>query len=141
MAEMLLRVWWTCATKSSGIDAQRLTEITAEPRRYGFHGTLKAPIALADEVSEGDFLDAVGRFSALQRPLTVPSLKLRAQHASESGSGGIDFGRDHSGPRLVRFSDCAQRRWNAAAGAGRRGAAGVKSMFQVPGFRCQSQPT
>ena len=61
---------------SSGIDQQRLTEITAEPRRYGFHGTLKAPIALADEVSEGDFLAAVGRFAAGQRPLNVASMKL-----------------------------------------------------------------
>ena len=61
---------------SSGIDPQRLTEITAEPRRYGFHGTLKAPIALADEVSEGDFLSEVGRFAAGQRPLNVPSITL-----------------------------------------------------------------
>ena len=52
---------------SSGIDQQRLTEITAEPRRYGFHGTLKAPIALADEVSEGDFLAAVGEILQLGR--------------------------------------------------------------------------
>ena len=61
---------------SSGIDPERLTEITAEPRRYGFHGTLKAPIVLADETSEGDFLGAVGRFAASQRPLAVPSIKL-----------------------------------------------------------------
>jgi putative phosphonate metabolism protein len=61
---------------SSGIDPQRLTELTAEPRRYGFHGTLKAPIALADEVSEGDFLAEVGRFAAGQRPLNVPSISL-----------------------------------------------------------------
>jgi putative phosphonate metabolism protein len=61
---------------SSGIDSQRLVEITAEPRRYGFHGTLKAPIALADEVSEGDFLAEVGRFAAGQRPLNVPSISL-----------------------------------------------------------------
>ena len=61
---------------SSGIDAQRLAEITAEPRRYGFHGTLKAPIALANEVSESELLAAVGRFSASQRPFTVPSIRL-----------------------------------------------------------------
>jgi putative phosphonate metabolism protein len=61
---------------SSGIDSGRLSEITAEPRRYGFHGTLKAPIALADEASEADFLAAVGRFAAGQRALTVPSIKL-----------------------------------------------------------------
>ena len=61
---------------SSGIDPERLGEITAEPRRYGFHGTLKPPIELADEASEGDFLAAVGRFAATQRPFSVPSIKL-----------------------------------------------------------------
>jgi putative phosphonate metabolism protein len=61
---------------SSGIDPERLAELTAEPRRYAFHGTLKPPIALADEVSESDFLAAVGRFAAGQRSLTVPSIKL-----------------------------------------------------------------
>ena len=43
---------------------RRLAEITAEPRLYGFHGTLKAPIELADGATERDFLDAVGRFAA-----------------------------------------------------------------------------
>jgi putative phosphonate metabolism protein len=61
---------------SSGIDPQRLTEITAEPRRYGFHGTLKAPIALVDDATEADFLAAVGRFAATQRTVTAPSLTL-----------------------------------------------------------------
>jgi putative phosphonate metabolism protein len=61
---------------SSGIDPQRLTELTAEPRRYGFHGTLKAPIVLAEAASESDLLAAVGRFAASQRSFTVPSIKL-----------------------------------------------------------------
>jgi putative phosphonate metabolism protein len=61
---------------SSGLDAERLVELTSEPRRYGFHGTLKPPMALADGASESDFMAAVGRFAAGQRPLTVPSLVL-----------------------------------------------------------------
>ena len=59
-----------------GIAADRLAEITAEPRLYGFHGTLKAPIVLADDVSERDFLDAVGRFAAAGHAFSVPSLEL-----------------------------------------------------------------
>ena len=58
----------------SGIDAERLAEITAEPRLYGFHGTLKAPMALADEVSERELLDAVGRFAATRRAFAVPAM-------------------------------------------------------------------
>ena len=61
---------------SSGLDPRRLAEITAEPRRYGFHGTLKPPMALIDDVSETDFLAAVGRFAASQRTFNTPPLAL-----------------------------------------------------------------
>lgn len=60
----------------SEITAGRLSEIIAEPRLYGFHGTLKAPIALIDDASERDFLDAVGRFAASRRAFSVPTLEL-----------------------------------------------------------------
>ncbi len=60
----------------SSLHRDRLAEIVADPRLYGFHGTLKPPITLADGVSERDFLDAVGRFSASYRAITVPSLAL-----------------------------------------------------------------
>lgn len=56
--------------------AERLAEFTADPRHYGFHGTLKAPIALADGVSERDLLEAVGRFAAGRRSVTVPAMEL-----------------------------------------------------------------
>jgi len=59
-----------------GVAMERLIEITAEPRLYGFHGTLKAPIALADDATERDFLDAVGRFAAGGRTFAVPGLEL-----------------------------------------------------------------
>ncbi|HYD04989.1 MAG TPA: DUF1045 domain-containing protein [Reyranella sp.] len=63
---------------STGLDPQRLGEIVAEPRRYGFHGTLKPPMALVDDVTEADLLAAVGRFAATQRAFTAPSLTLAA---------------------------------------------------------------
>ncbi|SKA27078.1 putative phosphonate metabolism protein [Enhydrobacter aerosaccus] len=61
---------------SVGFAPDRLAEITAEPRRYGFHGTLKPPMALTDDVSEADFLAAVGAFSVKLKPVTVPSIVL-----------------------------------------------------------------
>jgi len=63
---------------SSGLDPERLPAITAEPRRYGFHGTLKPPMALIDDITEADFLAAVGRFAATQRAFSAPSLTLTA---------------------------------------------------------------
>jgi len=61
---------------TSVFSAERLSEITADPRLYGFHGTLKAPIVLADDVSERDLMEAVGRFATGRRSVTVPSMAL-----------------------------------------------------------------
>ncbi len=60
----------------SAFTADRLGELTADPRLYGFHGTLKAPIALAEGFSERDLLEAVGNFAVGRRSLTVPSMTL-----------------------------------------------------------------
>ena len=60
----------------SSFTVERLTEITAEPRFYGFHGTLKAPIVLADDASERDLLEAVGNFAIGRRSVVVPSMTL-----------------------------------------------------------------
>jgi len=59
-----------------GVAMDRLVEITADPRLYGFHGTLKAPIALVDDASERDFLEAVGRFATGGHAFAIPSLEL-----------------------------------------------------------------
>ena len=60
----------------SGLFSGRLEDVTAEPRVYGFHGTLKAPIVLAEGFTERDFVDAVGRFAAGLRTVTVPAMQL-----------------------------------------------------------------
>ena len=60
----------------SAFTVERLAEITADPRLYGFHGTLKAPIALADGVTERDLLAAAGNFAVGRRSVIVPSMTL-----------------------------------------------------------------
>lgn len=47
---------------------------TAEPRRYGFHGTLKAPFALAKGVSEDDLLRAAVVFASGRSVFAAPPL-------------------------------------------------------------------
>lgn len=42
-----------------GFSAAEIERLTGEPRRYGFHATLKAPIRLAPGASRAGFLDAV----------------------------------------------------------------------------------
>jgi putative phosphonate metabolism protein len=49
-----------------GIAPARLAEITRSPRHYGFHGTLKAPFALADDTPP-DALDATAEAFARER--------------------------------------------------------------------------
>lgn len=44
------------------------------PRRYGFHGTLKAPFRLANSVSENELVEAFDAF--LAKPRSVPVTKL-----------------------------------------------------------------
>lgn len=59
-----------------GISRERLSELVADPRLYGFHGTLKPPMALVDGATERDLLDGVGAFAALERQIDVPALAL-----------------------------------------------------------------
>lgn len=59
-----------------GIAYERLLELVADPRLYGFHGTLKPPIVLVDGATERDFIAAVGKFAAVQRSIDVPPMVL-----------------------------------------------------------------
>jgi putative phosphonate metabolism protein len=51
-----------------------LLEITGEPRRYGFHATLKAPFRLALGTSGAELLAAVQKFCTHQPPVDVGPL-------------------------------------------------------------------
>lgn len=46
-------------------------ELTAEPRVYGFHATLKAPFALAPDTSEAELMTACETFARAPRPTPV----------------------------------------------------------------------
>jgi putative phosphonate metabolism protein len=53
------------------IDPASLFEITRSPRHYGFHGTLKAPFALAEGISPDDFDEAVEAFARGREPFEI----------------------------------------------------------------------
>ena len=48
--------------------AEEWRQLTAEPRRYGFHATLKAPFRLRSEISERDLIAELARLAACQAP-------------------------------------------------------------------------
>lgn len=50
--------------------------ITDDPRRYGFHGTLKPPFRLADGVDLADLQSALHRLAEGLAPVTMPGLRL-----------------------------------------------------------------
>ncbi len=53
-----------------------VARVTETPRRYGFHGTLKAPFRLADGVSYDDLVAALSGVAATLPPLVLPGLRL-----------------------------------------------------------------
>jgi len=55
----------------TGLALGELAYFTAVPRRYGFHGTLKAPFRLADGYSEADLSAAVRTFAEDVEPVTI----------------------------------------------------------------------
>ncbi|QOZ50645.1 DUF1045 domain-containing protein [Bradyrhizobium sp. CCBAU 53338] len=46
-------------------------DITTDPRKYGFHGTLKAPMALASDKTEAELVAASAAFAGKARPIPV----------------------------------------------------------------------
>jgi putative phosphonate metabolism protein len=48
-------------------------DITQDPRKYGFHATLKAPMWLADGKTEAELIAACAEFAAAPRP--IPMIK------------------------------------------------------------------
>jgi putative phosphonate metabolism protein len=55
-------------------------QITRDPRRYGFHGTLRAPFRLADGIKEEDAGQVVAALAGRLRPVICQSLRLENLH-------------------------------------------------------------
>ncbi|HWZ49014.1 MAG TPA: phosphonate metabolism protein/1,5-bisphosphokinase (PRPP-forming) PhnN [Herbaspirillum sp.] len=80
-------VWWTAGSRWLGRDAETgadylqpaiagmspaaFRQITSDPRRYGFHATLKAPFRLAEGFSEAHLLAMAQAFVAQQQALQI----------------------------------------------------------------------
>jgi putative phosphonate metabolism protein len=57
-----------------GISQDEVHALTADPRRYAFHATLKAPFELAAEYREADLIDAFKRFAATTPAFDIPNV-------------------------------------------------------------------
>lgn len=69
---------------SGGVDLpglpRRGAEITLDPRRYGFHGTLRAPFRPGDGVGAGDIEARVADLAARLAPVRCEELRLENLH-------------------------------------------------------------
>lgn len=54
--------------------AETMASLTADPRRYGFHATLKAPFELASDRTEAELIAAFEGFCAVQPAFDIPSI-------------------------------------------------------------------
>ncbi len=52
-------------------------EITRDPRRYGFHGTIKPPFRLSAGVTPDDLHDALTGLAARQQPVVLDGLRMQ----------------------------------------------------------------
>ncbi|WP_112312116.1 DUF1045 domain-containing protein [Pseudogemmobacter bohemicus] len=52
-------------------------ELTMSPRKYGFHGTIKAPFRLADGAGQADLSGALATLAGRLAPVGMPGLELR----------------------------------------------------------------
>jgi putative phosphonate metabolism protein len=59
----------------AGFGREAWLALTNEPRRYGFHATLKAPFYLRTGTSEGGLLEAVESFAGSEAAFSLPALK------------------------------------------------------------------
>ncbi|NLS04360.1 DUF1045 domain-containing protein [Rhizobium sp. P32RR-XVIII] len=59
-----------------GIGIHEIAFHTAVPRRYGFHGVLKAPFHLASDVSEAQLMRDLMRFSGSLHPFRIPCIEV-----------------------------------------------------------------
>ncbi|MDP9838495.1 putative phosphonate metabolism protein [Neorhizobium huautlense] len=62
------------APADTGLAEDEWRTITADPRRYAFHATLKAPFSLADGKDEASLVAAVDAFAAQTEAFDIPEL-------------------------------------------------------------------
>ncbi len=55
-------------------DYASFADVTEEPRRYGFHATLKAPFELAEGIHESELVEAFSAFAASHAAFDIPEI-------------------------------------------------------------------
>lgn len=83
------------------VGPERFRELTEDPRRYGFHATMKSPLRLAPGRDEADLLAAVEDFCAVRTAFTLPRLSVEAVGANGRGDAFIALVEPTPTPELL----------------------------------------
>jgi hypothetical protein len=83
----------------AGIPRDRLLNVTQSAGRYGFHATIKAPMALADGKTDSQLRDALNAFCQTRSPIDLGPLKVSNHFGvlaltSENTAAAQDFAAD-----------------------------------------------
>lgn len=65
------------AVSVGSLSASEQAFYTANARRYGFHGTLKAPFRLSEDATEQDLVAAATEFGQTQEPVFLPEIHIK----------------------------------------------------------------
>ena len=60
----------------AGLSQDHIADITSEPRRYGFHATLKPPFVLSQGAAADDLYRELAAFGVTRAGVDIPGLKL-----------------------------------------------------------------
>jgi len=93
---------------SDGFDAASWRALTSEPRRYGFHATLKAPFRLAEGASRTALGEAIGALARQFQPFAAGSLGVSTVSLDDSRAF-IALTPDAVSPELARLEARAVR--------------------------------
>jgi 2'-5' RNA ligase len=86
----------------AGFDAAAWRDMTAEPRRYGFHATIKAPFRLAEEASLSDLSTALAELAHAEKPFAAGRLAVSTLALGE-GSAFVALTPPAPSPEIARL--------------------------------------
>ena len=74
---------WQCYGPANGFELANpagisITDASATPRKYGFHGTIKPPFRLADGTDESMLGEQAAQIASGLAPVTIEALEIRA---------------------------------------------------------------
>ncbi len=95
-----------------GLDAEGWRERTAEPRRYGFHATLKAPFRLKDGASVDELFQAVAALAGARPPFEAGPLGV-SRIAAGKGRAFVALTPIAPSPELTRLENVVVRALDA----------------------------